>query len=707
VALSASMVWEFRATATAANVNGGGFNPNNAASNTTDYSKQDAAQYGFSDLATSSGTTNPSVVTSASHSFVTADVGNLLHILSGTSWLAGWYEIVSVSGGAATLDRACGSAASLTAGTYNVGGAMSLGSISSGRSDTTLAAAIISGHTVWIKSGSYTGAAGMTFGNGLAVNSPVKVYGYQTTRGDSPTGNNRPVIDMGVNTWTMGTNNVCENVRFTGTANGVVLASGRSRWNNVKVNNTSGSADQTAFTVNTSGPFVIGSEFSSTLGSAITCNAAGTVYMQGCYIHDSKVGITNGSGTAGSSFMDCIFSGMSTTAFDQTGTANSLVQIYGCTLYGSEAKVGTGIKIGASATDMNIYNNIIYGFVTGISDANGVGCNFGDYNCLFNNTTNYSTFTAGAHDLLVNPQFVNAAGGNFAVGSNLKALGYPSAYPGGLSTSYVDIGAVQRAEPVPVYPSKGGKKVGLLKQSTARNVTLYMVSSTDHITPATGLTLSVQLSKDGASFVGISPSVTEIGNGWYSIVLTTTHTNTLGDLSLRVTATGADTLNEVHQVVPDLPGVSTSEVLAIKAKTDNLPDDPSSNTVVGDNANLIITSVSGISTQISAFRNAYSFDDLSLISSRAAADFMYGQDATGFEFLMTDSTTHLPAVGLSPTVEVNNGGGWSASVNNPTEVGLGVYSIDLTAAEMSGFSIALRLACTGADTRIVTIRTQS
>lgn len=35
---------------------------------------------------------------------------------------------------------------------------------------------------------------------------------------------------------------------------------------------------------------------------------------------------------------------------------------------------------------------------------------------------------------------------NFAVGNNMKATGYPGVFPGGLTTSYLDMGAVQRAE---------------------------------------------------------------------------------------------------------------------------------------------------------------------------------------------------------------------------------------------------------------------
>ena len=37
-------------------------------------------------------------------------------------------------------------------------------------------------------------------------------------------------------------------------------------------------------------------------------------------------------------------------------------------------------------------------------------------------------------------------GRNFAIGTNLKAEAYPGLFPGGLTTGYMDIGAVQRQE---------------------------------------------------------------------------------------------------------------------------------------------------------------------------------------------------------------------------------------------------------------------
>lgn len=78
------------------------------------------------------------------------------------------------------------------------------------------------------------------------------------------------------------------------------------------------------------------------------------------------------------------------------------------------------------------------------------------------------------------------------------------------------------------------------KQSTAKNVMVLMVDSTDHVTGKTGLTMTITASKDGGAFASISPTVTERGNGWYSLALTASHTDTLGDLALHISGAAAD-----------------------------------------------------------------------------------------------------------------------------------------------------------------------
>lgn len=105
------------------------------------------------------------------------------------------------------------------------------------------------------------------------------------------------------------------------------------------------------------------------------------------------------------------------------------------------------------------------------------------------------------------------------------------------------------------------------KQSTAKNVMVLMVDSTDHITGKTGLTLTITASKDGGAFASIAPTVTERGSGWYSVALTAAHTDTLGDLALHITGAAADPADMVLLVEG---GATDADVSAVKAKTDSL-----------------------------------------------------------------------------------------------------------------------------------------
>ncbi len=89
----------------------------------------------------------------------------------------------------------------------------------------------------------------------------------------------------------------------------------------------------------------------------------------------------------------------------------------------------------------------------------------------------------------------------------------------------------------------------VLKQSTARSVVVFLTDATDHVSGKAGLTLTITASKDGAAFGAITPTVTDLGSGWYKLALTTAHTDTLGDVALHITGAGADPADLVAQVV--------------------------------------------------------------------------------------------------------------------------------------------------------------
>ncbi len=140
----------------------------------------------------------------------------------------------------------------------------------------------------------------------------------------------------------------------------------------------------------------------------------------------------------------------------------------------------------------------------------------------------------------------------------------------------------------------------ILKLSTARNVGIWMGDSTDRMVGKTGLTLTITASKNGAAFGSISPTVTELANGWYSLALTTSHTDTLGDLLIHATGSGADAADRYFQVCAELPGVLASSTIQSiwDGMTSALTTSGSIGKLLVDNINATISSRSTLTAAL-------------------------------------------------------------------------------------------------------------
>lgn len=89
----------------------------------------------------------------------------------------------------------------------------------------------------------------------------------------------------------------------------------------------------------------------------------------------------------------------------------------------------------------------------------------------------------------------------------------------------------------------------LLQSSTAQPLLFLLVLASDHVTPATGLSPAVTLSKSGGAFASPSGAVTEIANGWYKVAGNATDTGTLGPLVLHASVATADPADVYFDVV--------------------------------------------------------------------------------------------------------------------------------------------------------------
>lgn len=159
----------------------------------------------------------------------------------------------------------------------------------------------------------------------------------------------------------------------------------------------------------------------------------------------------------------------------------------------------------------------------------------------------------------------------------------------------------------------------LLKQSATFEMPVFMVDSADHVTGKTGLTLTVTASKNGAAFASISPTVTERGNGWYFLSLTTAHTSTVGALCLHVTSSGADPSDLSAQVGP--VDANAIEWLGVTIDTPADPGIPNVNVVT-----MASNSLTSNAVEDNAFSN-FKFDS-SFYAAAADADANAVWDAT-------------------------------------------------------------------------------
>jgi len=104
------------------------------------------------------------------------------------------------------------------------------------------------------------------------------------------------------------------------------------------------------------------------------------------------------------------------------------------------------------------------------------------------------------------------------------------------------------------------------KDTATRPLLFMMVDDTDHIAGKTGLTPSVTISKNGATFAAPAGAISEVGNGWYQVAANATDSNTLGVLVLHATATTADPTDVQYEIV----GYDPTEAWASHVTTDKI-----------------------------------------------------------------------------------------------------------------------------------------
>lgn len=203
VAQAKRIEWEVRTTGDVAN--GAGYLDLGG----SDYSQQNVAQLTITDLTCFQGRTK---IYTANGGFTGPMIGNFIKVSSGSNFTAGYYLILSVlSTNYAIVDRTPCPAGDGSGGNAKVGG----GAAEISDVDSELGP----NHILWVKSGTYNNHPSFTTPAGTSSNDPgkIQVIGYDSSRGDNPTGANRPLItdtDVSSMVYTFGIYNDPSNLRF-------------------------------------------------------------------------------------------------------------------------------------------------------------------------------------------------------------------------------------------------------------------------------------------------------------------------------------------------------------------------------------------------------------------------------------------------------------------------------------------------------------
>jgi hypothetical protein len=185
----------------------------------------------------------------------------------------------------------------------------------------------------------------------------------------------------------------------------------------------------------------------------------------------------------------------------------------------------------------------------------------------------------------------------------------------------------------------------------------FLVQSADHRSGLTGASPAVNISKAGGAFAAAAGTVSEVSSGWYKIFLSGNDTNTVGNLAFHITAASADPTD-----------FAIDEVRA---------------TIFSD----ALLDAGGNVSVTSAFKKNVTLN--------------------GLMFPMTNSSSHQLQTGLTVSAQISkDGGSLTATANSPTEVGGGLYAINLQSAEMNANKITLIFSAAGADVRILEFGTQ-
>lgn len=475
MAVSSDVCWECRTGGH--NDNGGGFK---AGASGTDRSLQTSPHATLTTAATVHTTTTQINVPAGEHTVSAADIGNILKNTGGSS-TAGRYEItaVDIPNNRWTVDRSVGTAAQTVAG--RMGGCV----IDVHEISSAAANGIVQGQKCFVQAGTYNRTATTTIAVGAEFNGtterPFRIIGYNATRGDTPTGDDRPLINLQTNTGLYGLDFShaangywVENIRVDcnglGTSIGIGASAG-AIWGTV-INCKVQEATSYGMYIRGESTIVDCEVTATTSAATASIRLVGDACAVRCWSHDNTNIGFYGSGKSQLWFA-CIASNNSGATSDGFQLAYGFQMLH-CVAHGNGRD---GLRLN---NDVWVYSICQYNLFTSNTGygINALSNNYPslplcDYNAFrANGTATHNGFanTTGSngvgtytkHDITVtNDPYVNAAGNDFRLnedplgGQLCRDIGIISAATPTL-TSYRDVGAYGKRP-----PANAGFQIGI------------------------------------------------------------------------------------------------------------------------------------------------------------------------------------------------------------------------------------------------------
>ena len=308
--------------------------------------------------------------------------------------------------------------------------------------------------------------------------SPIRFIGFDTTRTPINTDANRPTITTATNSIILLNFNAAEGLYFrnfiftqTAATSAVGIANATAASGTIValefVNCKWGSAFTSVYSSTTAATKInarfVGCEMTATTGSTFNLGTATIMSFESCWIHDNAAVALNfptGSSANIAAVRSIIVDNGTRGVFfaGTTGAGSTAVKFHNCTIANNTTSQIEADQTTGAIGNVEMINCILYGTVAIDLATAGTDKYFTARTNAFSGTK--TNFTTGQGDIaLSGDPFTNAASDDYSLdntageGAACRGDGWPGVFPGGLTTGYVDVGAVQHAD-----PAGGGQK---------------------------------------------------------------------------------------------------------------------------------------------------------------------------------------------------------------------------------------------------------